>query len=100
LSISPAKLPDGTSIVLSVRPEQWRIAPGGASGGLTGTVKIVMPLGPQVIYDVEMPGGVAVKISQSRETGEGTYTSGSIIHFAPASPDACRIFPEEQRSGP
>ena len=41
---------------------------GRRSGQLAGTVKIVMPLGPQVIYDVEMPGGAAVKISQSRET--------------------------------
>jgi len=99
LRISPAEFPEGASVVVSVRPEQWRIAPDEASGRLTGTVKIVMPLGPQVIYDVEMPDGIAIKISQSREASAAAYASGSSIHFAPVSEDACHIFPEDERRG-
>jgi putative spermidine/putrescine transport system ATP-binding protein len=99
LRVSSANFPEGASVLVSVRPEQWRIAPDEASGRLTGTVKMVMPLGPQVIYDVEMPDGIAIKISQSREASAAAYASGSSIHFAPVSEEACHIFPEDERRG-
>jgi putative spermidine/putrescine transport system ATP-binding protein len=100
LHLTPAKLPEGSQVVVSVRPEQLRLAKDGASGQLAGTVKMVMPLGPQVIYDVEMPDGAAIKISQSRDADATVYTSGSTIHFAPVSPASCHVFPQEPRREP
>ncbi len=93
LRAAPAKLPGGTEVVVSVRPEQLRLQSEGGSGRLSGTIKMVMPLGPQVIYDVELSAGVAVKISQSRETAAIDYASGSTVHFTPVSPRACHVFP-------
>jgi hypothetical protein len=61
-------------------------------GHLAGTIKTVMPLGPHVVYDVEVAGGGAVKINQSREQAVALLASGQTIHFAPASAAACRIF--------
>jgi hypothetical protein len=55
----------------------------------------VMPLGPQVIYDVEMIGGTAIKISQSRDSAAMPFASGSTIHFAPISTASCHIFPAQ-----
>jgi len=80
---------------VSVRPEQLRLQGEGGAGQLAGTVKMVMPLGPQVIYDVEIAGGTAIKISQSRDAAERQLESGSIIHFAPVSAASCRIFPAQ-----
>src|SRR6516162_1844293 len=85
LRASPAAVQRGAKVVLSVRPEQLRVQGEGRDGRLAGTVKMVMPLGPQVIYDVEIAGGTAIKISQSREAGSRQLESGSTIHFAPAS---------------
>jgi hypothetical protein len=45
-----------------------------------------------VVYDVELPGGTAIKINQSRDVAAPLYESGRTIHFAPASAGACRIF--------
>jgi putative spermidine/putrescine transport system ATP-binding protein len=86
----------GMNVLVSVRPEQWRVqeraqeSAGGA--GLAGTVKMVMPLGPQVVYDVEIPGGTSIKISQSRESGTALLESGSTIRFAPLSAAECHVF--------
>jgi hypothetical protein len=54
-----------------------------------------MPLGPHVIYDVEIAGGTAVKISQSRDAADAPLQTGSIIHFAPVSAAACHVFPAQ-----
>jgi len=97
LHAPPAKLATGTNVLLSVRPEQLRLNRAAGSGQLKGTVKMVMPLGPQVIFDVETTDGIAVKISQSRDAGAGDYASGSTIYFAPVSAASCHIFPDERR---
>ena len=97
LRAAPAKLAKGTNVLLSVRPEQLRLNREARSGQLKGTVKMVMPLGPQVIYDVETTDGIAVKISQSRDAGAGDHASGSTIYFAPVSAASCHIFPDERR---
>jgi len=95
LRASPAAVQRGAKVVLSVRPEQLRVQGEGGDGRLAGTVKMVMPLGPQVIYDVEIAGGTAIKISQSREAGSRQLESGSTIHFAPVSAASCHVFPAQ-----
>jgi putative spermidine/putrescine transport system ATP-binding protein len=97
LRAAPATLAEGANVVVCVRPEQLRLSAEAATGQLAGTVKMVMPLGPQVIYDVETLDGIAVKISQSRDAAAIPYASGSTIHFAPVSAASCRIFAQDQR---
>ena len=67
LRTPPSQLMQGADVIVSVRPEHFRVQDEGESGQLSGIVKVVMPLGPQVIYDVEIPGGTGVKISQPRD---------------------------------
>ena len=62
---------------------------------LPGTVKMVMPLGPQVIYDIEIAGGTAIKISQSRESADALLATGNPIHVALSSAMACHVFPQQ-----
>jgi putative spermidine/putrescine transport system ATP-binding protein len=93
LRTPPSHLMKGADVIVSVRPEHFRVQDEGESGQLSGIVKVVMPLGPQVIYDVEIPGGTGVKISQPRDASSVQLQSGSIVHFAPISPAACHIFP-------
>jgi putative spermidine/putrescine transport system ATP-binding protein len=100
LRAAPAnnKLEKGMNVLVSVRPEQLRLQSQGGSGGLAGTVKMVMPLGPQVIYEVEMAGGTAIKISQSRDFAATLFENGSTIHFAPISAASCHVFPAQPPS--
>jgi len=85
----------GAKVLVSVRPEQWRIDSVPGVGRLAGTIKAVMPLGPHVVYDVEIADGVSIKINQAREQGLALFTGGERIHFAPASAAACRVFPHQ-----
>ena len=94
-----AALTKGMNVLVSVRPEQWRVqnaaGAGAANGALAGTVKMVMPLGAQVVYDVEIAGGTSVKISRAREADGALLATGSAIHLAPISSAACRVFHAE-----
>ena len=86
-------LRNGMNVVVSVRPEGWRLASSNATGFLAGAVKMVMPLGPHVIYDVEIAGGASIKITQSRQSELTRMTAGGAVYFTPSSPAACRVFP-------
>jgi putative spermidine/putrescine transport system ATP-binding protein len=81
---------DGSHVAISIRPEQLRVVP---AGGLAGTVKAVMPLGPHVIYEVEIAPGVSLKLSEPREGDKTMRRTGETIHVAPTSADACHVFP-------
>jgi hypothetical protein len=70
-----------------------RVERDGASGALSGTVKMVMPMGSQIIYDVEMADGSALKITQSRDSVLMPLETGGTIYFAPVSTNACHVFP-------
>jgi putative spermidine/putrescine transport system ATP-binding protein len=93
LRAAPAQLRKGLDVLVSIRPEQLRVQNGAAENGIAGTVTMVMPLGPHVVYDVEIAGGTAVKISQARESSTAMIDRGSAIRFAPVSSAACHVFP-------
>ena len=93
LRAAPAQLRNGVDVLVSIRPEQLHVQNGAAENGIAGTVKMVMPLGPHVVYDVEIAGGTAVKISQARESSTAMIERGSAIQFAPLSSTACHVFP-------
>jgi putative spermidine/putrescine transport system ATP-binding protein len=81
---------DGSKVVVSIRPEQLHVA---SDGGLSGTVKAVMPLGAHVVYEVEIAAGTLLKVSESREGQTAMRQSGEQVLIAPSSPDACHVFP-------
>ena len=81
---------DASKVVVSIRPEQLHVVP---SAGLVGTVKAVMPLGAHVVYDIEVPAGVSLKVSEPREGQVAMRRTGETVHVAPTSPDACHVFP-------
>jgi putative spermidine/putrescine transport system ATP-binding protein len=81
---------DGSKVVVSIRPEQLHVVP---DGGLPGTVKAVMPLGAHVVYEVEIAAGTSLKVSEAREGQTTMRQTGEPVHVAPASPDACHVFP-------
>ncbi|HTQ83402.1 MAG TPA: ABC transporter ATP-binding protein [Pseudolabrys sp.] len=87
----PAKpgFTNSSKVAVSIRPEQLRIVP---SGGLAGSVKAVMPLGANVIYEIELSDGLLLKLSEPREGNVTMRQTGAAVNVAPVSPEACHVF--------
>jgi putative spermidine/putrescine transport system ATP-binding protein len=86
----------GTSVVVSVRPEQWRMHAAPADGAFPVTIKTVMPLGAHVVYDLAAEAGPSLKISEPRDAAIAIRPVGATVYVQPASPAVCHIFPASQ----
>ena len=87
--------PAPTSWCRSV-PSSGACAQTAGNAALAGTIKTVMPLGPQVVYEVEIAGGMSVKSQPvARSRNRLPLASGSTIGLAPVSAAACHVFPAE-----
>ena len=82
----------GAQVVLSVRPEQLRLHQAANGGAVPATIKAVLPLGPVVMYEARTEGGVALKISQTRDAGMRLRAPGDRVFVAPVEPAACNVF--------
>jgi len=82
----------GRGAAVSVRPEQLRVRSEPGERRIAAAVKAVMPLGPHVVYEAEIAGGVALKISAPRDTGGALLAIGQRVYVEPASASACQVF--------
>jgi putative spermidine/putrescine transport system ATP-binding protein len=80
-------------VAVAIRPEQLHLAP---EGKLAGVVKAVMPVGAHVMYDVELAGGMSLKVSAPRADGIVMRQAGEQVRLAPISLDACHVFPAQE----
>jgi hypothetical protein len=55
-------------------------------------IKVVMPLGPQVVYEAEIGAGCAVKVSAARDARSELLAPGDRVYLKPITPEACRVF--------
>ena len=85
----------GSQVLLSVRPERFRVSPEAAIGSIPAEIAAAMPLGSQVVYQCNAGTGAPIKISLQREFGAGLLRPGEKIFLLLASPDACQIFPND-----
>jgi putative spermidine/putrescine transport system ATP-binding protein len=95
IAVSPStKFHPGSKVVVSIRPEQLRIQPSSAQGSMSGTIKAVMPLGAHVVYDVALPDGVSLKVSEPREAAGALKPVGMAVTLGPLSSASCHVFPD------
>jgi putative spermidine/putrescine transport system ATP-binding protein len=87
-----APLPPGAAVLLSVRPEHLRVHAQPVEGAFAAIVKVVMPLGPHVMYEAEARGAASLKISAPRQ-GAPAFVPGQQVYVAPAHASACQVFP-------
>jgi putative spermidine/putrescine transport system ATP-binding protein len=80
------------SATVSVRPEQLRLRREPGAQSLAATVKAVLPLGPQVVYEAEIDGGIGVKIRAPRERDAVLLAAGERVFVEPAGGSACQVF--------
>jgi hypothetical protein len=80
---------------LSVRPEQLRILSVRADGAVPATIKVVLPLGPHVMYEAQTDAGVTFRISAPRDAGARLLSPGECVHVVPVATHACNVFAAE-----
>jgi putative spermidine/putrescine transport system ATP-binding protein len=101
ISAAPAPhLAQGAQVVVSVRPEQLRVHARHGADTLPATIKVVLPLGPYVMYEAQIHGGTSLKISQPRDAGTGLLAPGDQVHVAPVAPAACQVFTASSHPAP
>jgi len=94
LDVAPApQFADRNKVVVCIRPENLRFLPAGADDGLPGTVRTVLPLGAQIVYEVEISQGVALRVSEPRGTQAALRAIGDRVRLVPTSAAACHVFP-------
>jgi putative spermidine/putrescine transport system ATP-binding protein len=85
----------GSRVLLSVRPERFRVSQEPAPGSIPAEITAAMPLGPHVVYECNAGAGAPIKISLQREFGAGLLKPGERIFLLLASPDACQMFADD-----
>jgi putative spermidine/putrescine transport system ATP-binding protein len=72
----------GTPILVCIRPEHLRLADGeqrDSGPSIKGTIELSLPLGPQIIHEVRLENGVAVKVVEARGEGARSREPGSAV---------------------
>jgi putative spermidine/putrescine transport system ATP-binding protein len=83
----------GSKVAVSIRPEHLRFERTPSEKGMAGTVKAVMPLGAQVVYEVEVGPSIALRVSEPRDAQTAMRESGERVQLIPISTTACHVFP-------
>ena len=66
------------SVVVAARPENLVLA-GSAVGALPARVEMVLPLGPSLVYELALPGGGTIKVTQPRSAAQMRYAAGEQV---------------------
>jgi putative spermidine/putrescine transport system ATP-binding protein len=85
----------GSRVLLSVRPERFRVSRMAELGSIPAEITAAMPLGPHVVYECSAGTGAPIKINLQRELGADLLKPGERIFLSLASPDACQIFDDD-----
>jgi putative spermidine/putrescine transport system ATP-binding protein len=85
-----AVAPGGTA-VLSVRPENFRVADD-AEPALRGTVRIALPLGAVTVYEVELADGQLVKVTEARHLESRVLPAGAPVALGLVAASATSFF--------
>jgi putative spermidine/putrescine transport system ATP-binding protein len=82
----------GSPVLLSVRPERFRVSQEATLGSIPAEITAAMPLGPHVVYECSVGIGTPIRINLQRELGADLLKPGARIFLLLVSPDACQIF--------
>jgi putative spermidine/putrescine transport system ATP-binding protein len=90
---SPASPAANACVWLSVRPENLDMVEPGADGVLEARVVLAMPIGPDLLYEIETVRGDLVKVAAVRNRTTRVIDSGQPVALRIREPDAARLFP-------
>ena len=91
----PPPVGEGERVLVSVRPEGFELCDGTDADEIKGRVLIAMPLGPSIIYDVELEKGLSVKVVVSRSSAAARYGESADVGLRLQDRNGCSVFPEK-----
>lgn len=80
------------SAVLSVRPEHWLLLPTDCGEGVAATVRMVLPLGPTVVNELELADGTPIKVTTVRTATGSRLQPGAAVRIGLAPQAAVAVF--------
>ena len=80
----------GTDALVCVRPEQLRLISG---PGLQGQIELSLPLGPQIVHEIRLADGQALKLVESRSHGASLHEPGAAVTLALAEGAVPNAYP-------
>jgi putative spermidine/putrescine transport system ATP-binding protein len=81
------------AILVSVRPENLRLARGDEADAFPATVRLTLPLGPVDVVEATTADGLALKMTRPRERGAALLAAGQAIHLKIIDSEALSLFP-------
>ena len=82
--------PSNTDALVCVRPEQLRLTSG---PGLRGQIELSLPLGPQIVHEIRLADGQALKLVESRSHGASLHEPGAAVTLALAEGAVPNAYP-------
>ncbi len=117
-----AGLANGAAVQVCIRPEHLRLSESGADTGaganldirtgnaaddwrgtggvLRGTIELSLPLGPQIIHEVRLANGSAIKVVESRGEGARSRDPGSAVRLLLKPGATVSAFPQSASALP
>ena len=90
-TVAGASFAPGADATWSIRPERLRVARDAAPGRIPGIVRLVIPLGPINVYEVDAS-GVSLKINQARDDQGPLLQVGDHVHVESADARGGQLF--------
>jgi putative spermidine/putrescine transport system ATP-binding protein len=78
----------GRHVALSIRPENLELTQRRSDSSIRGEIKLAMPLGPTVAYEIAIADGQIVKVTVARRPGESLLAPDATVYLKPISPTA------------
>jgi putative spermidine/putrescine transport system ATP-binding protein len=85
-----ANLRDG-SVVVAARPEHFRFAAAG-DAGLPATIRMILPLGPSVVYELSLANGTPLKVTADRTGRAMRHQPGEAVRLSLAADAPVAVF--------
>ena len=93
LSLPPgAPRPGDGDVVVVARPEHFRVDPAGGEG-LPATVRMVLPHGPFVIYELSLADGTPLKVTTGRSPLAQRHAPGEAVRLGLLPEARVPVFP-------
>ena len=83
--------PSGATVCVTARPEHIAMSESPDRCSLPGTINAVLPIGPNLIYEVLLSDGIQIKLSQLRQTKQRMLHRGMKV-FVILSQEHCHVF--------
>ena len=90
----PTRFVTGASVLVTCRPEEVSLFREAGPGRLAARLIVSIPLGPQVIHELELGDGTQLRCAQLRAQAPEGLRLGDPV-FAAIDPERCHVFPPD-----